>query len=389
MVTDLYLHVGPHKTGTTFLQNVLEDNADALAEDGVALLGRSHEQQYRAMNRLVRRPRRFTRSAAWVDFVRVARRTKAPVGLISSEHLDLAGTRARRALVDALAPERTHVVYTARDLTAVIPALWQTYVRNGSSTTWEEYIGALRSADRSKDWPWGLAGQDPRRYLRAWEPWVEPADIHVITVPPPGSDPSVLWRRFASVLGLRADRYVLEDAERRPSLGMAETHLLQCLNEALEGSVSRRTWKRYVQLGIGGTMLEARPDQQRAGLGRDDHAWVAEQAEGIIDFLATCDYDVVGDLAEIRPRARVQRPEPGTADDAELLGLALDSLRYVLEVREAENTRRHAFRRVLSLQGGPASPPIGVLPVPRPGRRGRNPGPRTRIKRAVLRARSR
>jgi len=39
----VYLHIGLHKTGTTFLQNVLRANTEALAEQGIIYPGRNVE----------------------------------------------------------------------------------------------------------------------------------------------------------------------------------------------------------------------------------------------------------------------------------------------------------------------------------------------------------
>ena len=51
--------------------------------------------------------------------------------VISVEHLDRSDEAMTRVVAEAFAGTRLHVVYTARDLSLVLPALWHTRTRNG------------------------------------------------------------------------------------------------------------------------------------------------------------------------------------------------------------------------------------------------------------------
>ncbi|MDQ3275989.1 MAG: hypothetical protein M3Q39_13435, partial [Actinomycetota bacterium] len=49
MTERVYVHVGPHKTGTTFLQEVLKNNKPALASNGVLFPGERYARQAEAV----------------------------------------------------------------------------------------------------------------------------------------------------------------------------------------------------------------------------------------------------------------------------------------------------------------------------------------------------
>jgi len=338
---DIFVHVGPHKTGTTFVQEVLRRNQSALAADGGLFPGRLYMDQRLAVLRLLRG--QWSRSGKgplprrWNDLVAEVRSWSGRVAIISVEHLDTATSQVMRAVVESFAPARVHVVYTARDFTQVVPAMWQTRTRNGSSECWHEYISAVRATDDTSSWPYHLSGHDPRMVLTAWEEHVPPERIHVITVPRPGADRSVLWQRFCSVVGLEAGRYSLEVPRDNKSLGLAETQFLQRLNSAGAGQVSDKTYRDWVQRFISRGILESRESSQKFALGGEDFEWVRNHACRFVDFLRSGRYPVTGDLEELMPpKSALRLPPPGSADDSQLLGIAIEVAAGLLAAVDAE-----------------------------------------------------
>ncbi len=223
----VYVHVGPPKSGTTFIQNVLFANKSALADAGYALPCSDWPAHRRAVARLVRRdadaPDRSPADApprdAWDRLVGEVQGSGAHTALLSAEQLSGVGASAIRALVRSFAPAEAHVVYTARDLAAAVPAGWQTRLRNRTAPTWREFCDAVREPGG----PSSLGGafwqhQDPAAVLPRWLRHVPPERVHVVTVPPAGSDPGVLWRRFCAATGLRADAYSLDVPAATPRL---------------------------------------------------------------------------------------------------------------------------------------------------------------------------
>lgn len=326
---DVFVHVGPHKTGTTFVQEVLSHNQSALAADGALFPGRPYMNQRLAVLRLLRG--RWSRSGRgplprrWNDLAAEVRSWPGRVAIISVEHLDSATSQVMRAVVESFAPARVHVVYTVRDFTQVVPAMWQTQTRNGSSEGWHEYISKVRATQDTSSWPYHLSGHDPRIVLTAWEEHVPPERIHVITVPRPGADPSVLWQRFCSVVGLKAGRYSLDVPRDNKSLGLAEIQFLQRLNSAGAGQVSDDTYRDWVHRFISRGILESRANQQEFALGGEDFEWVRDHACRFVDHLRSGRYPVTGDLEEIMPpKAAPRLPPPGSADDSEVLDIAVE-----------------------------------------------------------------
>ena len=57
-----------------------------------------------------------------------------------------------------------------------------------------------------------------------------PQQVHLVTVPPPGGAPELLWKRFSQAFGLDGIDLDLEGERHNPSLGVPETTLLRRIN---------------------------------------------------------------------------------------------------------------------------------------------------------------
>ena len=336
---DVFVHVGPHKTGSTFIQQVLAYNRVAMKADGVLVPGRSYYAQRMAAMDVLAKPRSGPDGLppkSWLRVANSARSWHGPSAVISVERFDDASRRVKRVIAESLAPARVHIVYTARDFTQVVPAMWQTQVRNGRAVqSWQEYLTAIREQhDRSK-WPWHLAAQDPSLVLTDWERFVPADRIHVITVPRPGVDRAVLWGRFCSVVGLEADRYTLDVARANISLGAAEIRFLQQLNRGGATEIRRQVYQRWVQRHIDRIILEQRADQRRYALSAGDYTWARGEALDFVDFLRAGRYPVTGDLDELVPPAdEPPYPSPDEVTDREVLDVAVSVVAGLLSAIE-------------------------------------------------------
>lgn len=313
-VEDVFLHIGPHKTGTTYLQRVLKRNPDALRRDGGLLPFGAYLPQRRAVQELLAEVRGI-RPSDWEDdhvgtaeWDELVARTLAWEGtggrsfaVISVEHLDRSDEAMARVIAEAFAATRLHVVYTARDLSLVLPALWHTRTRNGAHESWDDFLRLLREAADSDGWTWEFEGQDPFRTLTMWARVVPPERIHLVTVPRPGSPPDLLWRRFSSVLGLDVDAYELLEDYVNTSLGLAEVDLLRRLNAASRSEISLETYNEWVRRVVIRGTLDRRDGQQRYAPGAADHRWVREHSLAVVDKLRGSGFDIVGDLQELVP----------------------------------------------------------------------------------------
>lgn len=200
------LHVDLPKTGTSFLQRTLWQNKDLLARQGVREPMDSRAELFAAAlhvrgESLDWDPTGYDPEEAWR---RIVERSRAWSGtsVISSEWLCLSGRdRAQQAL--AALGDDVHLVLTLRDLARQVPAEWQEGVKHGRRLSFSEYLecvlgGRGRPALRQRFW----RAQDVLGVCDRWAVDLPPERVHLVTCPPPGTGPDVLWTRFADVLGI-------------------------------------------------------------------------------------------------------------------------------------------------------------------------------------------
>ena len=77
---------------------------------------------------------------------------------------------------------------------------------------------------------------DPLDVLDRWGAGLPPERVHVVTVPPAGTDPGLLWERFAGLVGIDPDTVDTTVARANPSLGAEEVTFLRRVNERIEVS---------------------------------------------------------------------------------------------------------------------------------------------------------
>ncbi|WP_149263074.1 hypothetical protein [Actinomadura sp. K4S16] len=343
----LYLHVGAAKSGTTFLQQVLWHNRDRLREHGVLFPGRDVASHARAAFDL---RQTFFRDAsdpamrgAWPELVAEARAWRGTVILSQELFAPAPPHQIRQAMAD-LGFADVHVVFTVRDLGRQIPAHWQEDVKNRFTTSFDEFVAALRRRDwqdyESARLFWGL--QDPVEVLARWGESLPPERVHVITLPRPGAPRDLLWRRFCAVTGLGAEDYDLSRTFANPSLGLSETQFLLRLNEALGDHVGWPVYNAHVKHFLAQQVLAGRPHPARIELPREHVPWATERAVETVEALRAAGYHVVGDLYELMPSAAAgpalgtaPAPPPDEARWAEMADVGVDAVAaLLLRVRE-------------------------------------------------------
>jgi hypothetical protein len=362
MTARVFLHVGPFKTGTTFLQQVLTANQAVLAEQGVCLPGGTSRFQAAAAASALGMPDPSPpgeQRVGWDDLAARVHAWDGPTAVVSAEFLCRARPRQVARMVQALRPAEVHVVFMARDLARVVPAMWQTTLRTGVAEPWATYLASVRGDARS-----GPAGRrfwhshDARQVLHRWGTKVPAERIHVVTVPPSGTDPAVLWGRFAGVVGLDPASCSLQVRRSNPSLGCVEAEVLRRLNGALDGRLSLAAYKRWVKRFVSYDVLERRSDQRRFALPESELTWLRPRAEQIVAFLDRAGYDVVGDLRDVLPvPGRAEVPPPDAVEQAEVLDAAVDVLAELLVRLDAQRGAAGGpRRRGLRQPATPAAP---------------------------------
>jgi len=316
----VFLHIGEPKTGTTFIQQVLWSNRAELAAQGVVLPGHHPQDHFRASQDLRGIEKLASDPAGpWTgEWEILASQARQPgkTAIISHELFSAAGPEQAATAVRSLQPAQVHIVLTVRDMATLLPAEWQETVKHRNSRTWEDWLGDVIDresvdADRRQWWFWRV--HDSLAILRLWAEHVPPERIHVVTNPPRGSAPGLLWARFAALLGIDPGCADLSRARPNASLGMAETEFLRRLNQALPGADAVPDWFYMwnVKETVAHRALADRPRGARLVLPSERDAWAKEQSETLISGLRASGYQIAGDLDDLRPPQETQRPGDG------------------------------------------------------------------------------
>jgi hypothetical protein len=349
----VFFHIGGHKTGTTYLQNVLWQNRVELRAAGTLYPG-THPASHVWANFDLRetgfrgyRPRQV--NGAWDNLVAEIRAWQGP-SIIDHEMFSLAKPAHIERAISDLAFAEVQVIFTARDMARQLPAAWQEWLKNRSTTTYAEFLAAVcRPEIEETPRFWGL--HDVPGILERWAATVGADHVHVITLPPPGGDRSLLWRRFADVVGIDAEGYDLETAEPNTSLGAAEAALLRRVNLELGGTLSWPEYNRRVKFGLA-PALAARPGP-RIELPTEAYEWAVSWAKDAIQRLSAGGYRVVGDLDELVPTIRQSGLDPDRIDVTTLADTAIAGLAVALK------QGRGGRARPGGKQGGaPVAPPV-------------------------------
>jgi hypothetical protein len=135
MKSRLCLHIGPHKTGTTYIQNELFDNAKTLRDAGVNYVQTGINIQF-GQHALVEELQKRKTLDLWRSALKEMR--KFPVNIISSENFDRLSEEEVRELARKLEAFEVQVVYVVRRSDDLLISNWQESVKFGLHKTWSE-----------------------------------------------------------------------------------------------------------------------------------------------------------------------------------------------------------------------------------------------------------
>lgn len=276
------LHIGAMKTGTTFLQGKAYANRAALADGGVELAGGSWGEQVWAVQEVLGMGARDAQvsarnAGAWQRLSEAMRESAARVSLLSMEFLAFADPSVARRVIASLDGLEVRIVITVRDTAAVMPALWQTTITSGGTTTWPAFrramrvsakgggrggrvlaLAGLRSASRFEE------AVDLGRILRTWSSVVPVDRIHVVAVPRPGAPRDRLWNLFCETLDVDGTQFAAEPADSNESLGYPSAELVRRVNESLD--LERMRDQNVVKNDLGLNTLGRRRKKERRAL---------------------------------------------------------------------------------------------------------------------------
>ena len=381
MATSIVLHVGPRKTGTTYLQKSLTLAAPTLRESGVLyvtrLAGRDRYNHV-AATYAVSGLRSGRSSNIWRnvneenirDLVRQVDAWDGPA-IISSEALGGLNTSEATKFMSYLPSAPVHVIATLRALPDVVLSSWSQNVLNLHTQSLDTYVELFinRRMQLPSSERWRLWDEDP--HATFWRSYDYPGlltrwlhmgfPVSAVVVPDSSQPRDELWTRFHKAVNLDALPLIA------PQVRDAEANGARSLEEL---EVIRSTVKNATQQGLTQDDLRAlRGKRWKLPRGTYLHsgtrpglvpaaAEVFEQwAREDVDALTKLPINLVGPIEELlRPARPQQPPQYGAYADAagflvanRILGATSDKRNRAERGGWARRLKRRLNRRAVRL----------------------------------------
>ncbi|MDQ3480504.1 MAG: hypothetical protein M3423_04130 [Actinomycetota bacterium] len=340
----VYIHIGAPKTGTTYLQQVLGTNRESLKAAGVLyphVAGDAHHTSIRDLRDSEKGKAHPRAGGDWAEVARLSAAWSGAVSVLSSELFVYATTPAAARALTSFYDAEVHVIYTARDLGRQVPAVWQERLKNSHSMGYTDYIEDVLGPTNSRLAQGFWTAQDAAKALQRWSQGIDPSQVHVVTAPPAGAPPVVLWERFASVLGLEGRDFSSAVPAVNTSLSVTAAELLRRFNERHAEGMSRKRHRHLVKNGLANLLTEVVPDASKLPLSESQQERIAQRAEQLTLELSAAGYDIVGSLDDLRPAVRAAGSGNGPDDlsDSEVIDGLLDVIKELLPLKVRHDSR--------------------------------------------------
>ena len=303
------LHVGTPKTGTSYAQDVLYRNRLPLLTHGILYPADRFDGHFLAALDLMRLRWGGLEQQAIGAWDQLAARVRDHRGtsIISHEILATASRSQVGRALESLGhgsggpdePE-IHVVLSVRDLTRQIPAEWQENVKHRRGFRYSRFLELIQDPERPTrlaSWFWGV--QEVPAILDRWAADLPPEQVHLVTVPPAGGPPEVLWQRFATAFGVDGLDLDLQTGRSNPSLGVPEIALLRRINSSINKQLAPAHYRPLVRELLAHQTLSQRRRTPRLGLPPTLRGWVGDLERTWVAEIEARGYDVIGDVAEL------------------------------------------------------------------------------------------
>jgi hypothetical protein len=238
------LHIGPHKTGTTSLQNSIRANREEILRQGVyygAPEGRLASNRIaRSLLRLpFKNPDEVVDYEEWEDQVARVRASSARRVIVSGEEFSFCEKREIRTLLNDLGRDRVHVVVTVRPLAKVLPSQWQLDLRGSfTSGSFDEWLRWTLRPKGLRRFAMMLGIPHPfwfrHRHDELVARWAAEVGADRVTVViGDDRDHRVLLRAFEGLLGLTDGTLLPVDGKSNPSLSAEEIAIILRVQQIL------------------------------------------------------------------------------------------------------------------------------------------------------------
>jgi hypothetical protein len=356
MVERVFLHIGAPKTGTTYLQQALGLNRRRMKDAGVLYPSGAADAHHVAVWDLREMWEQRDNSpqvrGAWRRTVDRVLDWEGPTALLSSELFVYADKAQAATALGSFGDAEVHVIYTARDLVRQVPAVWQERLKNQRTMPYEQFVTDVIGPSKSGMAKGFWSAQDTPTALQRWSQGIPPERVHVVTTPPSGSAPDVLWGRFMSVIGLDGPTYEVDVPAVNTSMGIVEAEVLRRLNQRHAQDLGPVAYRKIFRAGLFDVLADVVDDKVKIVLTPDEHNALVARGKQIADGIQRAGFDVVGALDELvpeplpedAPAATARRP--GDVTQAEVVETLLDVVHALLvEQKDAREKADRAKRR--------------------------------------------
>lgn len=314
MAQCVYLHIGAPKSGTTFLQTVLWKNKDILRDVGFLVPGDNKAVHNKAAAWARATSPGAGRVKDWTD-LRSEIDAWPGHAILSCEWFTMVPDELIPRLMQELEGSEIHVVFTARSAARTVPAAWQERLKLGDVIELSDMLSSLEVADNER-WNWGTL--DPARVLKRWAKHIPRERVHLVTVPPSGSEPSLLWTRFTDACKIPEASFDLDGAFANESLSAEAARLLELMGPALLAEIGEDGFRKYrwVRNYFSHSLL-AQIDGHKIALLPQELDVLDKHVDRSIAALEGEGFDVVGDLRDLKEvpdQSRSMRPDDVSND---------------------------------------------------------------------------
>jgi hypothetical protein len=322
-VNEIYLHVGPVKTGSTYLQDLLWVNRHSLAHQGILDPREHSNEMWLATNDI--------QEGAFIPFDlpeaagswnRIRDRVLAFGGpsIVSHEMLGLSVEDQVAKIAASLPMAHVRLIVMARSLAEALPSLWQEQVKMADpSINWPDFLEQQRMA--------GAPLTDASLIVRRWLRHLPASHIDVVTVPSRDADRNLLLRRFAEVIGIDITGWQGTESRANESLDVVQSELLHRLNQITAEFLEPRDQRR-VNARLAPLMGPADPAMRRR-LPVQARPWVEAETARCAACLKRSGVTIHGDLADLQAPVDAWQSATPAITDADLLQEALRLLARV------------------------------------------------------------
>lgn len=227
----LIYHVGTMKSGTTYLQNILQKNKQQLLTQGWRYPGKRLNQQHNIYDLVPDSvpwsvPSSAKKSGELAKGLANQIKKKSSENIIlSAEVLSCLDEKGIEEVIGHFGqPDK--IIFTIRSLQKVIPSAWQQYIKGGGKLSLDKFVNKMDSDRQTLDGMWKIYayGNQVRR-------WSKYAPVTSVIVPNSGVKNELATLFFeAAGIGLDQLNLDIKNSESNLSLGYEIAEIVRFLN---------------------------------------------------------------------------------------------------------------------------------------------------------------